>query len=193
MSVQKNSYEALLAEWSDPLCAITLLKQHRPYLEIVPSMRRPQDSLISIPLPIVRVRQPVNSTATGATTLASGQAVCLPCDVALLMCEPEWKIKMGIEILIFLHRPREDFSDLLRRWRLTQVWLDGGYEWFMPAKYSYIFGEGGEKICPLFVLFEETPPRLQKGLQGAGLPYIVHQDATAEDAETVLDSAPSSL
>ncbi|MBO1068768.1 MAG: hypothetical protein HEQ13_05030 [Dolichospermum sp. DEX189] len=47
----------------------------------------------------------------------------LPCDIAIIMCDPEWKIKTSVEILVFIHRPHEDFSDLLGRWRQSQVYL----------------------------------------------------------------------
>jgi hypothetical protein len=61
MSIQPFYYEELLAQYSEPQGAIALLKQYRPYLEMIPSMRRPSESVISIPLPIVRfgARQPL--------------------------------------------------------------------------------------------------------------------------------------
>ncbi|MEO1634391.1 MAG: hypothetical protein AAFS04_04815, partial [Cyanobacteria bacterium J06631_9] len=37
----------------------------------------------------------------------------LPCDVAVMICDPEWKIKTGIEIVLIIQRPGEDLSDLL--------------------------------------------------------------------------------
>ena len=160
MPVQKSHYEASLAEYSNHLAAIALLKQHRPYLEMIPSLRRPDDSVITIPLPIVRCRSTVTAT-------------CLPCDVAILMCDPEWKIKTGVEILVFIHRPHEDFSDLLGRWRQTQVWLDQDYEWLMPPRHSHILSEGANTIYPLFVVFSETSERIQRGLVGAELPFIM--------------------
>ena len=55
MTSKKSDYEQLLAEYSNPLSAIALLKQHRPYLEAIPSLRRPEESLITIPFPIVRL------------------------------------------------------------------------------------------------------------------------------------------
>ncbi|WP_017654526.1 hypothetical protein [Fortiea contorta] len=164
MPVQKSDYETSLAEYSNHLAAIALLKQHRPYLEMIPSLRRPDESLITIPLPIVRIR------STGSTT---AQATCLPCDVAILMCDPEWKIKTDAEILVFIHRPHEDFSDLLGRWRQTQVWLYQDYEWLMPLRHSHILSEGTNTIYPLFVLFHETSERIQRGLMGAELPFIM--------------------
>jgi len=164
MPVQKSHYEASLAEYSNHQAAIALLKQHRPYLEMIPSLRRPDESVITIPLPIVRLRNTVSETP---------QAICLPCDVAILMCDPEWKIKTGAEILIFIHRPHEDFSDLLGRWRQTQIWLGQDYEWLMPPRHSHILSEGANTIYPLFVVFSETSERIQRGLIGAELPFVM--------------------
>ncbi|MBD2212608.1 hypothetical protein H6G64_33550 [Calothrix sp. FACHB-156] len=166
MPVQKSDYEASLAEYSHHLTAIALLKQHRPYLEMIPSLRRPDESVIVIPLPIVRLRQ-IETTATHTT--------CLPCDVAILMCDPEWKVKTGAEILIFIHRPHEDFSELLGRWRQTQVLLDTDYEWLMPERHSHILSEGANSVYPLFLLFSETSERIQRGLLGAELPFIIQK------------------
>jgi hypothetical protein len=89
------------------------------------------------------------------------------------MCDPEWKIKTGVEIFIFIHRPHEDFSDLLGRWRQTQVWLDKDYEWLMPPRHSHILSEGTNTIYPLFVLFPDTLDRIKRGLLGANLPFVV--------------------
>ncbi|MDZ8186085.1 MAG: hypothetical protein RMX96_14685 [Nostoc sp. ChiSLP02] len=164
MIVQKSQYEASLAEYSNHQAAIALLKQHRPYLEMIPSLRRPDESVIAIPLPIVRLRK---------TTTTVPQAISLPCDVAIIMCDPEWKIKTGVEILIFIHRPDEDFSDLLGRWRQSQVFLDNDYEWLMPLRHSHILSEGANSIYPLFVVFNETSERIKRGLVGAELPFII--------------------
>ncbi len=163
MPVQKSDYEAALAEYSNNLGALALLKQHRPYLEMIPSIRRPDESAIAIPLPIVRLRDNIAKTA---------QATSLPCDVVILMCDPEWKIKAEAEILVFIHRPHEDFSDLLGRWRQTQVWLDKGYEWLMPPRHSHILSEGNKSIHPLFIVFDQTPERIKRGLVGADLPFV---------------------
>ncbi|KYC36252.1 hypothetical protein WA1_41740 [Scytonema hofmannii PCC 7110] len=163
MPVQKSHYEACLAEYSNIVAAIALLKQHRPYLEMIPSLRRPDESVIAIPLPVAHLR----SEATTA------EAIRLPCDIAILMCDPEWKIKTGPEILIFIHRPHEDFSDLLGRWRQTQVYLDKDYEWLMPARYKHILSEGTNTIYPLFVVFPETSERIKRGFAGAYLPFVV--------------------
>ncbi|MEM7556429.1 MAG: hypothetical protein AAF378_20475 [Cyanobacteria bacterium P01_A01_bin.84] len=164
MPVHKSHYEASLAEYTNQDAAIALLKKYRPYLEMIPSLRRHKDSLIIIPLPIVRFR--------GGNS-ASTEAVSLPCDLAILMCDPEWKIKTGVEIFIYIHRPQEDFSDLLRRWRQTQVWLEKDYEWLMPSHYQHILSEGNNTLCPLFVVFPESSERIKRGLNGAVLPFVI--------------------
>ncbi len=169
MPVQKSHYETCLSEYSNHESAIALLRQHRPYLEMIPSLRRPDESVISIPLPIVRLRHSSDSGFANTTT----ETTSLPCDVAILMCDPEWKIKTGVEIFIFIHRPHEDFSDLLGRWRQTQVWLDKDYEWLMPPRHSHILSEGTNTIYPLFVLFPDTLDRIKRGLVGANLPFVV--------------------
>lgn len=173
MSIQQFQYEELLAEYSSQIGTIELLKQHRPYFELIPSLRRPQESLIAIPLPIVRLSQNNTSTKHSAVVKPGRQATCLPCDVAILMCDPEWKIKTGAEILVFIHRPDEEFSELLNRWRQTQVYLDNAYEWVMPSRYNHILSEGADKVHPLFVIYEQTPERVKLGLKGAYLPFVV--------------------
>ena len=40
-SDKQSDYEASLAEYSNHTAAIALLKQYRPYLEMIPSLRRP--------------------------------------------------------------------------------------------------------------------------------------------------------
>jgi hypothetical protein len=167
MTVKQSHYEELLAEYSDHLGAIALLREFRPYLEMIPSMRRPNDSLITIPLPVLRFR-----LADAVNSRRSHQAIRLPCDVGILMCDPEWKVKTGVEIFVFIHRPDEDFSDLLGRWRQTQVLLEQEYEWIMPDRYRHILSEEAEGIHPLFVVFPETPERIKRGLQGAALPFV---------------------
>jgi hypothetical protein len=170
MAVKKSDYEALLAEYSNSKAAIALLKQHRPYLEMIPSMRRPEDSLITIPLPIIRLRE-------------NGKTVPLSCDLGLFMCDPEWKVKTGVEIFVFIYRPQEDFSDLLSRWRQTQVLLDKEYEWVMPQGYKHIYSQEAEEVYPLFILFSETPERIKRGLIGAALPFIVQPTFDSIDVE----------
>lgn len=172
VQVKQSHYEELLAEYCNALSAISLLKQYRPYLELLPSMRRPDESIITIPLPVVRVRDAVLPGAVGGNAVPK-QTVCLPCDIAILMCDPEWKVKLGAEIIIFIHRPGEDFSNLLGRWRQTQVWLDQGYEWLMPLRHQHILSEEAENIYPLFVLFAESPERIKRGLKDAYLPFVV--------------------
>lgn len=171
MVVKKSQYEALLAEYSSAQAAIALLKQYRPYLEMIPSMRRATESLIPIPLPLVHLRSG-KSSANPANAIPEG-LTSLPCDLGIILCDPEWKIKTGSEIFVFIHRPDEDFSDLLGRWRKTQMWLNRGYEWLMPTRYKHIISEGSDRICPLFVIFPETPERIQKGLQSSYLPFVV--------------------
>jgi hypothetical protein len=173
MPVKQADYEILLAELSSRRGAIALLKQYRPYLETLPSTRRPEQSLIAIPLPIVRLRQSADRGRQSFNVSSPSATTPLACDLAILTCDPEWKIKMGVEILIFIHRPQEDFSHLLNRWRQTQVYLDGDYEWLMPLDEQHLFSEAAEKICPLFVVFEETPKRIKQGLASASLPFIL--------------------
>jgi hypothetical protein len=103
------------------------------------------------------------------------------------MCEPDWKIKMGIEIFVLVYRPHEELSELLLRWRKIQVLLSKGYEWVMPFRYRHIYSEAAERIFPLFVLFEETPKRIRQGLDGAALPYIVESLEAQEVSETTFD------
>ncbi len=192
MPVKQSDYEASLAEYSNQETAIALLKKHRPYLEMIPSMRRPDESVITIPLPIVRIRNSYPPTAH-KNFITTQEAVCLPCDVAILMCDPEWKIKTGVEIFIFIHRPHEDFSDLLSRWRQTQVLLDKDYEWLMPPRYQHILSEGNDRIYPLFVVFPETPQRIQRGLLGAYLPFVMQSsEVVVEDGslETLSPESP---
>ncbi|WP_293133149.1 hypothetical protein [Microcoleus sp. bin38.metabat.b11b12b14.051] len=187
MSVKQSHYEALLAQYSEFSAAIALLKKYRLYMEMIPSIRRANESLISIPLPIARLREGVSYAGGGGTSISPGQAVCLPCDLVILMCDPEWKVKIGVEILVFIHRPGEDFSDLLGRWRQCQVWLDKTYEWVMPYRYRHIFSAEAEAVHPLFVLFDESSDRIQRGLMAAGLPFVVESFESAieelEDGE----------
>ena len=189
MPVKQSNYEEWLAAYSNYSAVLALLKQHRPYLEMLPSLRRPNESVIPIPLPVVRLRY---STSVGKESSMTKivEATRLPCDVAILMCDPDWKIKTGVEIFLFIHRPQEDFSDLLGRWRQTQVLLDKDYEWLMPPRYQHIFSEGANSIYPLFIVFSETPERIIRGLHGASLPFIVQMTSSIE--EEILEVLPES-
>ena len=171
ISIGKAQYEELLATYSHSINAIELLKCHRVYLEMIPSMRRAEESVIPIPLPIVRIRH--STIAANSTNITTAELQLLPCELAILMCDPEWKIKTGKEIFIFIHQPDEDFSELLGRWRRTQIILGGDYEWVMPPRYQHILNDKADKIYPLFVVFEETPERIKQGLRGAHLPFAV--------------------
>jgi hypothetical protein len=200
MAIQQIHYEEVLADCSDQAGAIALLKQYRPYLEMIPSMRRPNESLITIPLPLIRIRGSVSpaafsvssTDATGTNAkITSGEVVRLPCDIAVLMCDPEWKIKTGVEIFVFIHQPEEDFSHFLGRWRQTQILLDKGYEWLMPKRYQHILSEGADETRPLFVIFPDTPERIRRGLRGAYLPFVtrsVHfqdEEADLQDMDSI--------
>ena len=173
MSIKQSDYETLLAEYSTRDGAIALLKKYRPYLESLPSTRRPEQSLITIPLPVVKIRQPASEPRLTSHSSSITTATFLACDLVILMCDPEWKIKMGTEILVFIHRPDEDFSELLIRWRQTQVYLERDYEWIMPPQEQHMLSEAAEQIRPLFVVFESTLDRIKRGLAGAGLPFVV--------------------
>ncbi|MEL6438806.1 MAG: hypothetical protein AAFQ80_06060 [Cyanobacteria bacterium J06621_8] len=188
MSIKKSDYEILLSEYSTPQGAIALLQQYRPYLEALPSMRRPEQSLITIPLPVVRIRRPEITAKNQLHAKTSRIATTLPCDLGILMCDPEWKIKVGQEVIVFIHRPEEDFSDLVGRWRQTQVYLDQDYEWLMPPQEKHMFSEAAEEICPLFVIFEETNRRIRQGLSGAGFPYVVRAAAPAARETQITES-----
>ncbi|MCS6781717.1 MAG: hypothetical protein RMI89_00385 [Gloeomargarita sp. SKYBB_i_bin120] len=154
-------YEELLARGSHVQGAIALLKTYRAYLELLPSMRRQELSLIPIVLPLVRQQ---------------GRLVQLPCELALLPCDPVWRVKTEQEVLVFIHRQGEDFSHLMQRWRQTQIQLAQPYEWVMPPRYSEVYNEGAEKLYPLFVLWPSSPQRIRQGLQGAGLPVTVYNE-----------------
>jgi hypothetical protein len=196
-TVKQSRYEELLAEYCDHRGAIALLKQYRFYLEMIPSMRRPDESVITIPLPVVRVRHSKGGGEAGLASVKTTEAQMLFCDVAILMCDPEWKIKTGVEIFVFIHRPDEDFSDLLSRWRRTQMLLHQDYEWVMPHRYKHILNEAAEETYPLFVVFPDTPERIRRGLRGAGLPFVVQHvegcdDSDAEEQAHHADSADPS-
>ena len=197
MIIPKNSTShlerGLLSIYSSTLDAIELLRLHRPYLELMPSMRRSEESLITMPLPVVKLRksQPMAGVPSGSINIS--EAMQLPCDVALLMCDPDWKIKTGREIFVFIHRPDEDLSDLLGRWRQTQVLLAKDYEWIFPLRYQHMLNEGADKIYPLFVLFNESPERIRRGLSGAQLPFVIQITIATQESFPEFDAAPQYL
>lgn len=162
MSTLQLQYDSLLSHYSNPLEAIALLRGYRPYFELIPSLRRPIDSLISIPLPVVQFTSP-NLTQSH---------VQMQCDLALIMCDPDWKVKTGQEIFVFIHRPNEDYSALLQRWRQVEVALGEEYYWLLPWKHRSIISDRGEYHYPLFVTLDYSPTRITKGLEGASLPHV---------------------
>ena len=155
-------------------------------------MRRSEESVITIPLPIVKLRHS-SPSASGHMTITTVESVMLPCEVAIVLCDPEWKIKTGREIFVFIHQPEEDFSDFLGRWRRTQVLLDKDYEWVMPPRYQHILSEGAAKIYPLFVVFEETLERIKKGLKGASLPFVTQALTIAEEETEEMASEAANI
>ena len=182
---EQIAYEELLADCCHYDGILSVLKQHRPYFEALPSVRRPESGMVAIPLPNVRSRQTIEVNGLPET---SYHIRPLPCDVALMMCDPEWKIKTGIEIVLFIQRPGEDLSDLLGRWRQTQVELGQGVEWLMPRKHRHLLAEGTEAPYPMFVVFVELETRLSArerriihGLKGAGLPVATQTLNACED------------
>ncbi|BAQ63864.1 hypothetical protein [Geminocystis sp. NIES-3709] len=181
MSVKQSDYETVLGDYSSRDRIVSLLSQYRQYLEMIPSMRRPRDSVISIPLPLAKVRNLRTVSGDNLSEVCLNEITPIPCDIAVLMCDPEWKIKMGVEILIFIHRPEEDFSNLLRRWRQSQIYLHKEYEWVMPQTEEHMFSDLAEEIHPLFIVFPQTPDRIKKGLSGASLPYIEYSCETITD------------
>jgi hypothetical protein len=77
------------------------------------------------------------------------------------------------EIIVLIQRPDEHFSELLGRWRQTQVLLDCDYEWNRPHFYRQIMTEGGDRLYPLFVLYPDSDERIVRGLTGAHLPFVI--------------------
>ncbi|MFN4067477.1 MAG: hypothetical protein ACK4K5_09735 [Thermosynechococcus sp.] len=170
MAIAPHLYEYTLVRYTDPLHATELLRQYRPYLEMIPSLRRPQESLIPIPLPIAHIQLPAATTANQRPQVKS---VMVPCDLVFVMCDPEWKVKTDIELLVFIHRPGESFTELLTRWRQSQVLLSRSYSWDMPLQHRDVFSEGANRQLPLFVLFQETLAVIKRGLKAARLPYVI--------------------
>jgi hypothetical protein len=192
MSVSQDHYEELLASFSHHHRAVELLRNYRPYFEKIPSIRRSSESVITIPLPVVKVRQKLLQSSKPSNETPY-ELIEIPCDLALLMCDPEWQIKTEVEFFVFIHRPGEELSDLLRRWRETQVLLSRGYSWEMPLRYQHIFSEGADKPFPLFVLSTETSGRIKRGLKGACLPHVTmpvnteSEDLPEEEIQSVKD------
>jgi hypothetical protein len=174
MITLQTQYETLLCQYCNQLEAINLLRQYRPYFELLPSVRRPTESLICLPLPVVKL----------ANSQLGSSHQQIQCDLVLLMCDPEWKIKTGREVFVFIHRPGEDFSGLLNRWRQVEVMLGEDYFWLLPWKYHQLMNDKGEYHYPLFVTLSYTPDRIKKGLAGASLPFI------SVDVAAELDNLP---
>ncbi|MEO1790596.1 MAG: hypothetical protein AAFR25_00045 [Cyanobacteria bacterium J06629_19] len=184
----KRAYETLLANCCHYEGVLSLLSQHRPYFESLPSIRRLQESMVIIPLPNVRSRE---VSEIGGKIEARYRIRSLPCDLALMVCDPEWQIKTGIEIVLFIQRPGEDFSDLIYRWRQTQIELGQGVEWLMPKQYRHLLAEGTVEPHPLFVVFtpelDEDSSRSERiihGLVGSKLPMATHP--LQEDEDTLI-------
>jgi len=173
----RTAYETLLAHCCHYDGVLSVLNQHRPYFESLPSIRRLQESMVIIPLPNVRSRE---VSEVGGKIDVRDRIRSLPCDLALMVCDPEWKIKTGIEIVLFIQRPHEDFSDLVCRWRQTQVELGQGVEWLMPRQYRHLLAEGTAEPHPLFVVFtdkeasSQRSERIIRGLVGSKLPVATH-------------------
>ena len=162
MSTHQEQYDCLLSHYSHPQAALRMLRLYRSYFELVPSLRRPDESLISVPLPVVKMALPNGNY----------HHTQLQCDLALIMCDPDWKVKTEKEIFVFIHRPHEDFSTMLQRWRQVEVILGEEYYWLLPWKHRNFMGDKGESHFPLFVTLDYTPKRIKRGLEGASLPFI---------------------
>ncbi|MEE3716840.1 hypothetical protein V2H45_08790 [Tumidithrix elongata RA019] len=182
MNTHQHQYDTLLCHYSNQLEAIALLRQYRPYFELIPSLRRPTDSVISLPLPVIKL----------AIAQDNQNHIQLNCDLALIMCDPDWKVKTGREVFIFIHRPGEDFSSLLRRWRQVEVVLGDEYYWLMPWKHRNLMGDKGEFHYPLFVTLDYTPLRIKRGLEGASLPFV-EAEVPEIDAPPDMEEAESAI
>ena len=184
MSIKQSDYEIVLADYTNRERVTSLLGMYREYLEMIPSMRRPTESIVTIPLPLAKVRS-IKSVIDNDMARMGDETITIPCDIAILMCDPEWKIKMGVEILVFIHRPEEDFSDLLKRWRKSQIYLSKEYEWVMPKTEDHMFSDLAEDLRPLFVVFPNTPDRIKKGLASASLPYVEYAPETSLEEKNI--------
>ncbi|NJK34347.1 MAG: hypothetical protein HC919_04995 [Oscillatoriales cyanobacterium SM2_2_1] len=171
MITHQHQYDTLLCHYSNPSEATLLLRQYRPYFELIPSLRRPSESLISVPMPVIKL----------ASSRDHQNHIQLSCDLAVLMCDPDWKVKTGREIFLFIHRPGEDFSTMLQRWRQVEMVLGDEYYWLLPWRYRDLLGDKGEFHYPLFVTLDYTPERIKRGLDGASLPFV---EAEVPDLDT---------
>jgi hypothetical protein len=176
MSTYQYQYDALLSHYSTQENVIKLLRQYRPYFEMIPSLRRPTDCVICVPLPVIKL----------ASAPEGKNHTQLQCDIGVVMCDPDWKVKVGREVFIFIHRPGEDFSDLLKRWRQVEVTLSDEYSWLLPIKYRNLLGDRADYLFPLFVTLDYTPSRIIRGLEGASLPYV-----SAELPQETIDPQPT--
>ncbi len=180
MDPEDHAYDLALVEYTCPQGLLALLRQYRPYLEKVPSIRRAVDSVLPVPLPGVRVFSGLGEPP---------RTQILPCDLGILMCDPAWKIKLPVEIALFIHRPGEGFGQFLGRWRKTQVLLSQGYNWVLPQGQEHLVNEGTEELLPLFVVFPHSWHRIRRGLEGAGLPWVL-QDPRQFGADAPLALTP---
>lgn len=176
MTTYQHQYDSLLSYYSNQENVVKLLRQYRPYFEMIPSLRRPQECLICVPLPVVKL----------ASAPEGQNHVQLECDIGVVMCDPDWKVKVGQEIFILFHRPGEDFSTLLKRWRQVEVTLSHEYSWLLPIKYRHLLGDHPDYLFPLFVTLSYTPSRIRRGLEGASLPYV-HAELPQEDLNSASD------
>jgi hypothetical protein len=53
----------------------------------------------------------------------------------------------------------------------------------MHPRHSHILSEGTNTIYPLFVVFNQTSERIQRGLVGADLPFVKQIPITLEEQE----------
>ena len=45
----------------------------------------------------------------------------------------------------------------------------------LPARHEHLLNDGADVVRPLFVVFPDSPSRILKGLQGAGLPAVTYE------------------
>ena len=56
-----------------------------------------------------------------------------------------------------------------------------------------MLNEGADKIYPLFVLFNESPERIRRGLSGAQLPFVIQTTIATQVSFPEFDTAPQCL